>query len=60
MLTEPVQERNRAYSSKYFTHIFIWDKFSERIYMVAPYYKKIADYRENKIFANHLPVNCNP
>jgi hypothetical protein len=42
--------------SDYFTHIFIWDKFTERIYQLYPYIKKILDYGESKIWINHLPL----
>jgi hypothetical protein len=42
--------------SDYFTHIFIWDKFTEMIYQLYPYFKKIFDYGERKIYINHLPL----
>jgi hypothetical protein len=42
--------------SDYFTHIFIWDKFTERIYQLYPYIKKILDCGEGKIWINHLPL----
>jgi hypothetical protein len=43
-------------NSTYFTHIFIWDKFTERIYLLYPYNKKIFDAGELKIWVNHLPL----
>ncbi len=43
-------------SSSYFTHIYIWDKFHEKIFQVAPYYKKIFDYEQKTIWVNHLPI----
>ena len=43
-------------SSNYFTHIYIWDKFHEKIFQVAPNYKKIFDSGENTIWVNHLPI----
>lgn len=43
-------------NSEYFTHVFIWDKFTERIYQLFPYLKKIFDYGERKIWINHLPL----
>lgn len=43
-------------SSNYFTHIYIWDKFNEKIFQLAPYYKKIFDYGEKTIWVNHLPI----
>lgn len=42
--------------SDYFTHIFIWDKFTERIFQLFPYTKKIMDFGEKKIWINHLPL----
>ncbi|MBB3188288.1 hypothetical protein [Microbacter margulisiae] len=42
--------------SDYFTHIFIWDKFTERIFQLYPYTKKILDFGERKIWINHLPL----
>jgi hypothetical protein len=44
------------YKSQYFTHIFIWDKFTETIYLLYPYFKKIFDYGEGKVYVNHLPL----
>lgn len=43
-------------NSTYFTHIFIWDKFTEKIYLLYPYNKKIFDGLELKIWGNHLPL----
>lgn len=43
-------------NSTYFTHIFIWDKFTERIYLLYPNNKKIFDAGELKIWVNHLPL----
>ncbi len=43
-------------NSTYFTHIFIWDKFTEKIYLMYPYSKKIFDAGELKIWVNHLPL----
>jgi hypothetical protein len=42
--------------SDYFTHVFVWDKFTETIFQVFPYAKKIFDYGEKKIWINHLPI----
>jgi len=42
--------------SDYFTHIFLWDKFSETIYQLFPYQKKIFDFGEKAIYVNHLPL----
>jgi hypothetical protein len=42
--------------SDYFTHIFIWDKFTEKIFQLFPYFKKIVDGGEMKIYVNHLPL----
>lgn len=42
---------------KYFTHIFVWDKFHEKIFLIYPNYKKLLDYGEGKIWVNHLPIN---
>jgi hypothetical protein len=42
--------------SNYFTHIFLWDKFSETIYQFYPYRKKIFDFEEKAIYINHLPL----
>ncbi len=46
-------------SSNYFTHIYIWDKFSEKIFQVIPYYKKIFDYGVTTMGVNHLPIKRN-
>lgn len=46
-------------SSSYFSHIYIWDKFNEKIFQVVPYYKKIFDYGVTTIWVNHLPIKQN-
>lgn len=46
-------------ASEYFTHIYIWDKFHEKIFQIAPYYKKLFDYGVTKIWVNHLPIKQN-
>ena len=43
-------------SSTYYTHIYVWDKFHEKIFLVVPYYKKIFDYGQKTIWVNHLPI----
>lgn len=43
-------------SSSYFSHIILWDKFTEKIIQLFPYQKKIFDYGEKKIWVNHLPL----
>jgi hypothetical protein len=43
-------------ASDYFTHIIIWDKFTENIFLIFPYFKKIFDCGENSIWVNHLPM----
>lgn len=43
--------------SNYFTHIMIWDKFTEKIFQLFPYNKKLFDYGEKSIWINHLPLN---
>lgn len=52
----PEATESEVYTSDYFTHIFLWDKFTEIIYQYYPYYKKIFDYGEKKIYVNHLPL----
>jgi hypothetical protein len=43
-------------SSPYFSHILLWDRFMEKIFLLYPYHKKIFDYGEGKIWINHLPL----
>lgn len=50
------KSKSLAITSDYFTHIYIWDKFHEKIFQVAPYFKKIFDYGEKTIWVNHLPI----
>lgn len=51
-----IKEKSQILKSNYFTHVFVWDKFSEVIYLLFPYSKKIFDYGEGKIYVNHLPL----
>jgi hypothetical protein len=53
---DSVQFYNDAYKSEYFSHIFIWDKYTETIYLACPYFKKIFDYGKREIYVNHLPL----
>lgn len=41
--------------SKYFDRILVWDRFHEKIFLLSPYFKKLVDYGEEKIWVNHLP-----
>ncbi len=50
------EHKTLSISSTYFSHIYIWDKFNEKIFQVTPYYKKIFDYGEKTIWINHLPI----
>jgi hypothetical protein len=43
-------------STDYFSHIYVWDKFTETIFQVYPYYKKIFDYGKKSIWIDHLPL----
>jgi hypothetical protein len=43
-------------SSSYFTHIILWDKFTEKIHLLFPYKRTIFDWRQGKIWVNHLPL----
>ena len=51
-----VQLYHDEYKSEYFSHIFIWDKYTETIYLLCPYFKKIFDYGKREIYVNHLPL----
>lgn len=44
---------------EYFSHILLWDKFSEIIRLLFPYQKDIfkVGSEENTIWVNHLPVS---
>jgi hypothetical protein len=53
---EEYKPKSFSTKSEYFTHIYIWDKFHEKIFQVAPYHKKIFDYGQKTIWVNHLPV----
>jgi hypothetical protein len=53
------KSKSVSITSDYFTHIYIWDKFHEKIFQIAPYYKKIFDYGETTIWVNHLPIKRN-
>lgn len=61
MSFENKEYKTKSFSttSAYFTHIYIWDKFHEKIFQVAPYYKKIFDYGEKTIWVKHLPIKQN-
>ncbi|MDR3714781.1 MAG: hypothetical protein P4L51_18350 [Puia sp.] len=54
--SDSVQLYQDAYKSEYFSHIFIWDKYSETIFLLSPYFKKIFDYGKKEIYVNHLPL----
>lgn len=51
-----IQTSFRSTTPGYFTHIFVWDKFTEKIYQLIPYYKKLFDYGEKSLWVNHLPM----
>jgi len=55
-LSTPQEDRSFTIKSNYFTHILIWDKFTEKIFQLFPYFKKIVDAGEMKIYVNHLPL----
>lgn len=52
--TSQLEQKN--YKTEYFSHIFIWDKYTETIYLLYPYHKKIFDYAEKAIYINYLPL----
>lgn len=46
----------QSIQSDYFSHMFLWDKFTESIFLLFPYHKKIFDFGSREIFINHLPI----
>jgi hypothetical protein len=55
-ISEPQMNEVGEIISKYFTHVFLWDRFSEQITQVFPYRKKIFDAGEKSIWVDHLPL----
>lgn len=55
LVSLPQEEITYNIKSNYFTHILIWDKFTEKIFTLFPNYKKIYDLGEEKIWVNYLP-----
>jgi hypothetical protein len=55
-ISEPPREDLFEIKSDYFSHIFVWDKFTEKIIQIAPYRKIIFDYGQKSIWVNHLPL----
>jgi hypothetical protein len=55
-LEESQPDLSKKISSPYFSHIILWDRFTEKIFLLYPYQKKIFDYGEGKIWINHLPL----